>query len=351
MTISCLVPMAYVIKGVLGGQKGIRSHLFAETAQIEIDEVGYDDAPVAVSWTVPGVPKDARLDYFNHTESRAYDGQRRNHTVYHRGRHWLRMLHGHVGPSNRRGKEWDSSEGITLGEFLGFVDLGRYNDFLGFAPLSEFMKLATVGGDPEGRFTEVRESDRPRSLRSLARLELLSVDGLVYVACDQPAYALASSDKDLVSFRYPYVTARRQFLLDNPRIGETRYLPFSMGDEFMQEIAATPADVVMSPLDVQIHLPETISQDEDLKVGADYHVRVLSDAVRRARKRQYPDLAPYFGLEDIDEKAEFIASARASWPSFGGGLSPAPLDTALAMLDEREIALPVHGGSALLAGP
>lgn len=351
MTVSCLVPMAYVIKGVLGGQKGIRSHLFAETAEIEIEEVACEDAPVAVSWTVPGAPKEARLDYFNHVESRAYDAECRNHTVYHRGRHWLRILHGHVGPSNRNGREWDVSEGITLGEFLGFVDLGRYNDFLGFSPMWEFVKLETVGGDPAGRFTEVRESERPRSLRSLARLELLSVDGLIHVACDQPAYALASADNDLVSFRYPYVTARRQFLIDNPRIGETRYLPFSMDDEFQQYLAAVPADVVIPPLDVQIHLPEAISHDEELEVGADYHVRTLSDAVRRARKRQYPDLSQYFGLEDIDEKADFIAAARAAWPAVVGGLSASPLDMALAMLDEREIALPVHGGSALIDAP
>lgn len=351
MSISCKIPMAYVIKGVLGGRKGVRSHLFAETAEIEIDEVGYKDAPVAVSWTVPGVPKDTRFDYFNHIEARAYDGQRRNHTVYHRGRHWLRILHGHVSQPMRGGLEWEKSEGVTLGEFLGFVDLGRYNDFLGFSPLWDFMKIETAGGDPAGRFAEVRESDRPRSLRSLARLELLSVDGLVYVAGDQPAYALACADKDLMSFRYPYVTARRHHLTDNPKIGETRYLPFSMDAEFEQQLAAAPTDVVIPSLEVQIHLPEAISQDEDLKVGADYHVRTLSDAVRRARKRQYPDLVPYFGLEDIDEKAEFIASARASWPSFDGGLSPSPLETALAMLDEREIALPFHGGSGLLSAP
>ncbi|MCV9964965.1 hypothetical protein OIU34_24015 [Pararhizobium sp. BT-229] len=348
MTISCQIPMSYVIKGIAGGRKGVRSYLFGETSTIEIDEVGTEDAPVAVSWRVPGVPADTRFDYFNHVEARTSDASGRNHTVFYRDRHWLRLLHGFVAGA-KRGHEWETSEGITLGEFLSFVDLGRYNALFGLSPIWDFMKLEAVGGDPSLMFERVAESERPRSVRSLARLELLSVDGIVYVAGDQPSYALPCADKHMTRFRYPYVTAMKGVLADNPRIDETSFLPFSMRDELERRKAEAPDDVVFPDLDVEVHLAQSISRDEDLRVGADYHVRVLMDARKRARSRQYPELAPYFGMTDIEEKADFIASVRSRWPAHSGGLSPAPLDAALSLLDERSISLPVRGGPSIPA--
>lgn len=350
MTVSCQIPMSYVIKGVAGGRKGVRSYLFGETSTIEIDEVSAEEAPVAVSWRVPGVPADTRFDYFNHVEARASDEAHRNHTVFYKERHWLRLLHGFVADA-KRGHEWETSDGITLGEFISFVDLGRYNALFGFSPIWDFMKLEAVGGDPSVMFERVAESERPRSVRSLARLELMSVDGIVYVAGDQPAYALPSADKHMTRFSYPYVTAIKSILADNPRIDETGFLPFSMRDELELRKAEAPSDVVFPDLDVEVHLPLSMSRDEDLRVGADYHVRVLNDARKRARSKQYPELAPYFDMTDIEDKADFIAAVRSRWPTHSGGLSPAPLDAALSLLDERSISFPVHGGApAISAG-
>jgi hypothetical protein len=72
-------------------------------------------------------------------------------------------------------------------------------------------------------------------------------------------------------------------------------------------------------------------------------------ARKRARSRQYPELAPYFEMTDIEDKADFIASVRSRWPTHSGGLSPAPLDAAVSLLDERSVSFPVHGGAPAIS--
>lgn len=342
MDYSCIVPAAYVIKGTLSGKKAIRDYQFVEMAEIGIEEVRTRDAPVSVSWNVTGKSKDARVDYMSHFEVRACDAAMRNHSVFYKGKHWLRLLGDHASNSSWSGKIVRSRP-VHVTDFLRDAVRGSFNNILGFKTIWPATEPEIVATDPHGRFSEIRESGRDRALRSLERLELISVDGIIHVAGDQPVIALANADENGQPFNFPYVTCRRTALLDNPLVRETLYLPLSAGRDILLESLAD--------LSFDIQYPEVMSKENDILVGADYHVSVLAANVKRSRKREYPDLVPYFALTDLDEKADFLQAALERWPHGNGGLNRHRIEEALQLLDQRDISLGFQGGLSGLPRP
>ena len=342
MTITLDLPVTYIVKGVLPGRKGAREYSFTEKHRVDIEEVAAEDAPVAVSWKVAGVPGAARFDYMHHYEARAADASGRNHTVFHEGRHWLRVLTGHNRIDNGV-PERKSSVGLPTAEFVAGAERGGFNFMLGFAPF--IFSPKEVHSDPTDGFSSISESSRDRVMRCLDRLGFISVDGILHMSADQPVIALASCDVGPTRFPYPYVTARERTLRENPRVDETLFIPFSMSEELAGFQRALPASVPTSELDPVVHLPESMSRDTDLRAAADFHVKTVLDATKRARTKTYPDLSPYFATDDLDEKADILSDALSAWPGGPGGVSSATLETALAVLDDRSVSV------AALAGP
>jgi hypothetical protein len=334
-----VVPVSYDIRGTLAGNKAPRQYRFVEFAEIDIEQVSSADAPVSVSWNFLTKPNNMRVDYLNHFEIRSWDVSGRNHCVYHGGRHWLRLLELHTGKSTQH----NAQEGSSPIRFEGFASRtlkGEFNGIFSFSKMGA-VDHEIVSSDPTPRFSDIKENGRARAFRSLARLSLISVDGVVHMAGDQPTIAYASADADWVATTFPYVTCRRRALRDNPSTPETLFFPLSV----------TPAPLPLDGLDFEIHLPHAMSADDDAEVAADYNMQALASAVKRARTRRYPDLTHYFELPDTEAKAAFIERVLEVWPSDRGGLDTQPLVEALAFLDNRDISFGRADGLMTLPSP
>jgi hypothetical protein len=344
MTISCFVPVSYVVRGVLAGRSGTRDYTFAELVPVEIEEVSREEAPLSVSWNSSGMPQDCRIDYFNHDELRSFHWEGGNHAVFHDGRHWVRKLRFHsrtdIGPSDE----------LTIEELLGGIESGEYNRMFRFAPLPLGGKdFQMVTADPTDQFKTVASNGRQQAFRTLERLRILSVDGIVHIACDQPCYALAVCDRYArgdnpnVRFYWPYVSVREGSVHDSPHISDTLMLPFSAQDELQAILSAMPEGVTALNGGPTIHLPASMSPDEDLRVAADYHVRRFASTGLKSLRVRFPALLPYFEKTSVEEKIDFLIAAKSELaPAITRlGLSGEPLDHAIELLDAVSISAPV----------
>lgn len=349
MTHVATIPVTYTVKGIPFGKKAYKEDLYAEFREVSVYEVDTADAPVAVSWRVPGIPQhDVRFDYLTHFEVGTCDDDGRNHTVFHQGRHWLRLLTSHLrGGRSSRGR-WGDGTPLLVEDFLGQAVDGKFNALFGFDQFYGRPPLATSGEDVTPRYLTVRENSRDRTMRSLDRLSLISVDGVLHMACNQPMIALPSADYGMARHVFPYVTARYRSLWDNPHADDTRFLPFSMVDELQRHTDAMPEYFVQTDHDMIVHHGPSFSNDAEIEVAADYNVALVYTATSRARKKSYPDLAGYFRLHDLEAKAGFLEDARSQWADDKGGVSPALLDQALALLDERSIGMTLGTAADLI---
>lgn len=347
MTLSVTLPATYSVKGVPLGKKARKEDFYAEFVTLDIPEVDADDAPLAMSWSVSPIPPlDVRFDYVTHWEVGACDALFVNYTLFHEGRHWLRLLDAHLGHGMRQRASRGEAEPLATAEFVEKAHEGFYGRLFGFARSNWTVPPLASGEDVMARYDIVNESSRPRVMRALDRLDLISVDGVLHMACDQPMIALPSADYEARRYHYPYVTARRRGLSDNPSADETRFLPFAMPEELATYTDAMPPNFERTDWDLVVHHAPSFSHDAELEAGADYRVSLVFSAAERARTKSYPYLHDYFGLPDLDAKTAFLERARSEWPTGRGGVSPALLDEALAVLEDRSI-----GNSLTSAGP
>lgn len=322
--------MSYRVHGYLHGRRQPRSYLFAELMPFDIDEVSRSEAPIAVEWSIPTF----QFDGPDINAVRTYPRQGGQHTVYMDGRHWVRVLAGEAGYVH------GPSDPLMTSDFLSEVGKGGHLKTLGFSmPTQGQSSFTVVEGDPSDRFDTISSNTRDEALSRFERMRLMSVEGVLYRACSQPAHRLIFGRlaQDVSNF-VPFVDVEEGVCPGRPN---ARYLPFSAESEVAEVIGRLPYPIRPQIASPAIHIAESISHDEDLRVLADYHMQIFFTAAHGTLKSPFAYVEKYFDLVTADDKAAYLAEYQELWsetaPRFG--LPVERLHKALELLDSRTISM------------
>jgi hypothetical protein len=343
MTRTVQFPISYNVHGRLPGRVIPRSYIFAEMVELQITDVATVDAPVAVSWKVPSLR--TAITSAEYRRMWAFDANQRQHTVFYEGRHWLRLL---------KESPWDRSPGEPLNstEFVQGAASGAFNRGLGFAePTQGQRKFEMVIGDPGHRFEEVIRHGRARAMDVASELEFISVSGVLHARCDQPIFKLVpgweTGDGGNVvrtKTRYPVVDTkelRAPRTLDSLRVPT---VPLSMRDEVNRKCPKISklADQFEWPT---VHIPESLSADEDLRLEADYLVHEFLAWTEKTLGTRYAGVEHYFKKTSVEAKLDYLLASECHWRDFESrtGVSVAPLRRATEALDSMSISLVPDG--------
>lgn len=311
------VPIGYTIRGTIG--RTTRTWKFQERVTIEVPDVTSEEAPMAVSWAA-------------HSDLHGYDPIKyaflghggedgRQFTRWYKGRHWLRLTEGHT---EQYGKPAKSPE-LTAAGFESALPIGGGYNILGLNALSPGRDHRKVQGDPTERFSTVDRSGRNLALAQLeaAASTLMSVDGVLHVACAQPAICLAKGKDDSLEGHVLHVDTRSN-VVDGKDYLVDQVLVFSLDEwEDKSHIAIRAsgdrpkATARLASLEPRVHLPESI--DPDILTA-----RTADTFVRRFVIEAYPQaihLQNYFAYDDPVAREEFIrgmlAEHRNKWEMAG----------------------------------
>jgi hypothetical protein len=303
----------------------------------QIADVSPIDAPLAVSWKVPVI--DWSIAAAEYRRMWAFDGDQRQQTVFHDGKHWLRLL-------SESKYSASPSAPVRSSDFDATAHTGAFNGALGFAvPTQGQRKFDMVAADPVGRFEEVIRNGRLNAVRLASNLNFISVEGVLHVPCDQPTFKLVPTwrgdERDRAVTLVPVVDAfenRTSRSFDPFRIS---ILPLGMRDEVVRrcsKINTTLAGQFEWPT---VHLAESISADEELRIEADYHVQEFLALTQRTLNTLYAGVESYFRNSSVEGKLAYLLSSEPEWRHFESryGLSAAPLRRAVEALDNVSISL------------
>ena len=336
MTRSVLFPMSYNLHGRLPGRVMPRSYIFAEMVELQVTDVAPEDAPVAVRWKVPFLR--TVITSADYRPMWAFDAEQRQHTVFYEGRHWVQLL---------KRTQWENSpaEPVQSADFERRASAGAFNGDLGFSvPTQGQRKFEVVTDDPGSRFEEVIRHGRPRALELSSGLEFISVAGVLHARCDQPCFKLVpawyEADRTRVPTRYPVVDTkelRAPRTLDPLRVPA---LPLSMSDEVSRKCPQMwrVADQFEWPT---VHIPESISADEDLRLEADYLVHEFLAWTEKNLGTKYAGVEHFFRKPTVEAKLDYLLANEPEWREFESryGVSAAPLRRATEALDNMTISI------------
>ena len=323
-------PVTYKVHGMLPGRQQPRSYVFAEFVDLDLVSADKAEAPVAVSWRVardPRIDLDGGRRHWD-TDVRGRNG--RQYTRYFEGRHWFPMEEEETSDGYRYSEPLETDDFLT-----GFGDY-RYNAMFGLdMPTMGAKPVELVGGDPAGRFGTVTHHGREAAMAISERLRFLSVGGNLYVACDQPVYRLARARPD--GF-IPLVNVRERVPGQPTDWKRERYLPLSMPDEVAR--ACGPCFRYLEDAGFpEVHLPESMSRDEDMRVAADFFVREFMVYAKTKPAAVRAGISDYFLLDDAAARLDYLLDYADSWPTLRTrwNCRTELLERAIELLESRSI--------------
>ncbi len=341
MAISVNIPVSYLVHGYLPLRQQPRSYLYAEFMALEIAEVTSGEAPIAVEWSPPQTHGTSMsLSSYSHDAVESFDASGCQHTVYYEGRHWVRLLERHANPRSHM-----PGAALNTHDTVARIERGDLAKIFGFSERTQSQKTPkVVDGDPRDQFQSVSRNLRGRAMEAFERLQLLSVDGNLYMACSQPCYALVTGwvhGEQGNILRVPFVDVWSDRSPRNLYWDRINYVPLSATDIVSDVIDALPSSVSRIVEVPRIHIPDTLSAEEDLKLLADHYVHEFMAKSIYIHPIPFAPIQGYFDQAMIEDKAAFLAEREQQWSSAGADLK-LPINylyKALEILDERTIGI------------
>lgn len=311
--------VGYAIQGRPPARKQFRRYRFVERVGVEIPEISSDEAPIAVEWHVP-----TELKIFNRGDDRmlasgGYDGKQ--FTRWYDGRHWLRLVERHA--STAYSPPIEGTPELTLPKLMSAMESNGGYEAIG---LSRFSvkdigpEPVLVDHDPTGKFETMLVNERTEALSRAYALpsNLLLVDGIVHVACAQPALRRDRFDFGPIS---GVVVDTRANFLDGYFGFHNQHFSYSLTDRAeIMEMSSQDGDGSMlkaiSDYMVTIHMPESIDPDIDARRKVD---RLVKMAAFRAFHPDEAQLREFFD-DPSNQRAwrveKMVPVHLASSPSF-----------------------------------
>jgi hypothetical protein len=339
MTVKVNIPVSYIVHGYLPNRRQPRSYLYAEIMPYEIREVTAANAPIAVEWYDPRINGSSmHLITYEPDAIEVFDPEGRQHTRFHDGKHWLRVLAGNTSHGVR-----DRSAAVTTADAIRHIENGDFAKLFGFAGKTQSQKtLNIVTGDPSDRFDIVKNNTRERSLSAFDGMDLLSVDGNLYIACGQPCYMMVpgyplANQHRIVNVPYVDVWAHR-----SPRdmtYSRFKYIPLSAADLVTMDTNELTNDIIERMRVPAVLLPESMSEEIDMGVLADHYVHDFMAKAYAKLRAPFAYTEHYFEQRTMEEKAAYLAMHEQDWMRNGEAfmLPVELLQKAMDVLDGRDI--------------
>ena len=317
-------PVAYSQKGRLRGKKVAREYRFSEIVDVEISEVGTDEAPVAVSWRAP---RDSAITSWQDLPLLCAGHDGRRFTRWYGGRHWIALFEGNLDPLTRSGDRAFLSAPV-LADALGAGDGHPAVGMEAYAPRrSKTLTARPVPDDPASMFEELRtDGDRDNAMQAAARLadRLLVVDGTVHLACAQPAIRVPLFAEAMNDYRgaetFPVDTRASYVDGIDGYLGSRLYYPVNEWDEVVNgraDRSPHPPSIraFLEPYRPRVFLPHSLGEGIDQRRKADNNVkRFLRLSPEAAPKESYR----YFRIGQrarMEWLETVLAENRARWES------------------------------------
>ncbi|MCZ7861889.1 hypothetical protein O9X98_10920 [Agrobacterium salinitolerans] len=307
------MPVAYTIRGTIGRTQ--RTYKFAEKAMIEIAETTANEAPISVSWaahTDLSHYSNSKYSYLGHGGE---DGLQ--FTRWYNGRHWLRLSD--TGGIYAAPGRYSDLSGVG---FENGLPMGHGYQVLGIPTLSPGRDHRKADGDPTERFVKIDKSARDQTHEELFRAsqKLLSVDGVLHIACAQPGVCFARANFETLENDVVHIDTKAS-VLDG---GDEDTFVFGLDEwDEIADIAIRsshdrPKTIArLAALRPTVHLAESI----DLDILT---VRSADTFVKRFIRESYPkhiNMNAYFRLSDPVAKEEYLrgilAEKRGAWELAG----------------------------------
>lgn len=270
--------MGYNLKGIRPGKSLARYYRFKETLSAEIPEVDPVDAPVAVEWQAREQVQ-ARYMTYDH-ELLCGDADGFMMTVWHGGRHWLRL----VGNNCRKNITEDGTAELTFG-LLSDAIHGSQRKAYEMLGLNAYLPASgKVHANPTDTLDVVLENDRDDLLQAVAAISenFISVDGILHVACVQPAIRLSNpigvkgypdiQENIAIDCRAKYVDGHAAFMMGitSHPIGDWNEINRRVYEQALDSGAERPERQLVRP---EVYIPESIDPDIDARRQVDNLVK------------------------------------------------------------------------------
>jgi hypothetical protein len=343
MTIKVNIPVSYMVHGYLPERRQPRSYLYAEMMPLEIEEVTSSQAPVAVEWFETRIyGSSMNLATYSHDAIEAFDADGRQHTVFYDGRHWLRVLE-----ANAVLNAETPTKPVHIADAIRGIENGDFAKLLGFSQKTQSQKkFNLVDRDPSDRFDSVSKNLRQRAMAAFDRLALLSVDGILYIACGQPCHILVPGTSmfdqliDQTMIRHvPFVDVWADRSPRSMNWDRFKYFPLSACELLSETMEALTPDITSGMKAPDVRIPESMSKEVDLGVLADYYVHEFMAKSYAKLHAPFAYTERYFDQPTIDDKAAYLAEHEPGWSRNGAHfkLPVEYLHKAMDILDERSI--------------
>jgi hypothetical protein len=277
--------IGYDIKGRKPGNKLALNYRFKETVSAEITEIPANEAPVAVVWTARKV-LEQRWKLYD-ADLTCGDVNSKMLTRWHAGRHWLRLVEGNCGKASATSDSRElTTEVVTRATEQYSAGTLRMLGLNKYVPRS-----AKENPNPTGVFEHVAHDERDEVMEAVSAISdnFISVEGVLHVACAQPAIRVSDSGK---------IRSRRQFEENLAVETRSRYLDghggclmgmiaYPLGDwdtvrtrlydQAIDSGAKAPETHLSKP---EVHLPESLNADIDARRAVDTLVKKTMYAVQ-----------------------------------------------------------------------
>lgn len=343
--------VGYAIQGRPPARKQIRRYRFVERVAVEIPEISSDEAPIAVEWRVP-----TELKTFNRGDDRRLvsggnDGKQ--FTRWYDGRHWLRLVERHSNTAYS--SPFEGTTGLTLPKLMSAMENNGGYEAIGLARFSVKdigPQPALVDHDPTEKFETLLVNERTEALSKAHAVpsNLLLVDGIVHVACAQPALRLSlklSLNRDrfeLGSISGVVIDTQGDLLDGYPGFHQHFSYPLTDWTEIMEMSQRDSDGSMLSGISnymVTIHIPESIDPDIDARRKVD---RLVKMAAFRAFHPDEAQLREFFG----------DASNQRAWrvqKMVPGHLASSPSFTLISRIQEIEDSMAIDIRQSLTSPP
>ncbi|MCS4089191.1 hypothetical protein [Rhizobium sp. BK176] len=301
-----VLDIGYDIRGRKPGRQLNMPYRFKESVLLDIEEIHPDDAPVAVKWRARK-KIECRLKAYDEVLTHG-DENGEMLTRWHDGRHWLCLA----------GSQRDD---------IGAPWLIRQLEMTKHEP-----RDAPAINNPINLFESVKESGRGPALEAVAeaRDRLISVDGVLHLACAQPAVRTILTHKTR-----GYGNYEENMAIDT----RSRYLDGNSG--YMMGVIAHPLadwDRVRSRVHAQaldtsavwteshltrpeVYIPESISKDVDARRAVDSLVKKALYIMSAPKEAGV--LAKEFFEAKTNQRHDLLEALVGQAEKFGKPLHPA----------------------------
>jgi hypothetical protein len=326
---------SYTIHGTKVGKGTSHLYLYTENTSIDIREIDKEEAPIAVKWR-------NKKTFYHHGSPAAYhmglfdEYSEWSHTRYFEAKHWTPLTQNALTVSSR-----GDGVPVRFSQMASVLQQGRLNEAFGMSSVDPFKKTEVVAQPAPDDFSRINDNRYAASKRAIDRLELISINGLVYMSCDQPCIAFGSEGYGSSVVMVSFIVPNRSTLIDRPFDRYYETLPLSMNANM--STLSLPNAWERAHLKCEVLMPETVTDGYANEILADFLVSQYLRPLNERKTSRDKVLANYSRFWDVEQKLSFLLQNEDEMRlnAHKRDLNFGMIERAITALDEADVCIPM----------